>query len=622
MNEENEGVLSPLVEIDNLIEAYHLRVAGVANEAVDSFLHELKQIVKKRSSLITKTIGELKGLRFFVDQYQRGYKWTPHEVEALLKDIDEFEQQDESFYCLQPVVVKYHPPTEQESTGRWELIDGQQRITTIFMILTFLESDHYRIEYKTRKTSDKFLKEHLSETLNYDSWDHFWNADDRVELNNVDNYHFYTAYQSIAAWFSTKSKEDRKVWKDKLLQHTKVIWYAAKSTAEAQAMAESESIDIFMRINSGKIPLTNAELIKALFLHYSSDSKNSEAFRLKQIEIARDWDQIEYQLQDDEFWYFLRGREGDANAATRIDFLFDILKDRRPSQKDPLYTFTCYSQSLPGDKNDRPQWVMDQWRLIKECYYRLREWYEDDKLFHLAGFVLTGGLQSARELHNDSTRLSKSEFKASLRNRIGEQLKGYFYRDGKFSLDTLQYREHNGQITNVLYLLNIDAHEAAGTRMSFRLFNSTPWSLEHIHAQNSKPVNESEVDIEALELPEESQNLLKSYIIKPEGNDSSIEKIAGAFNADEMHCPANMALLSKNDNSAIGNQIFLTKRQKVLALDKEGHFIPLATKQVFSKYYSKSVSQMYRWDDADRKGYRAAWMACLRKYMNIQEEGA
>ena len=62
---------------------------------------------------------------FFIPSYQRGYRWTADEVTKLLDDIWESTGKR---YSLQPIVVK------SLGGGKWELIDGQQRLTTLFLI--------------------------------------------------------------------------------------------------------------------------------------------------------------------------------------------------------------------------------------------------------------------------------------------------------------------------------------------------------------------------------------------------------------------------------------------------------------------------------------------------------
>jgi len=85
-------------------------------------------------ALSLKPVNDLLGEKFFIPAYQRGYRWTPRQVTDLLEDILTFQSESdgskkETFYCLQPVVVM------QRQEGDWELIDGQQRLTTLFLVL-------------------------------------------------------------------------------------------------------------------------------------------------------------------------------------------------------------------------------------------------------------------------------------------------------------------------------------------------------------------------------------------------------------------------------------------------------------------------------------------------------
>ena len=74
-----------------------------------------------------KGILEIEG-KFFVPDYQRGYRWGKAEVELLLNDIMENSKQHGQNYYLQPIVVK------TIEKAHYELIDGQQRLTTLYLI--------------------------------------------------------------------------------------------------------------------------------------------------------------------------------------------------------------------------------------------------------------------------------------------------------------------------------------------------------------------------------------------------------------------------------------------------------------------------------------------------------
>ena len=111
--------------------------------------------------------------------------------------------------------------------------------------------------------------------------------------------------------------------------------------------ADKDAIEIFTRINMGKIPLTNSELIKALFLN-SSNFPNSEAeeIRLRQLEIASEWDRIEYSLQNEELWYFINNSENE--LLTRIEHIFNIMRNIEGVQNgnDQYSTFRFFSEKF------------------------------------------------------------------------------------------------------------------------------------------------------------------------------------------------------------------------------------------------------------------------------------
>ena len=75
----------------------------------------------KEITLEDKLVGEIEG-EFIIPSYQRGYRWERKQVETLLNDIMD---NGDKPYCLQPVVVR------KRDDGKFELIDGQQRLTTI-----------------------------------------------------------------------------------------------------------------------------------------------------------------------------------------------------------------------------------------------------------------------------------------------------------------------------------------------------------------------------------------------------------------------------------------------------------------------------------------------------------
>jgi uncharacterized protein with ParB-like and HNH nuclease domain len=128
------------------------------------------------NSIKLKSISKLLGMNFFIPAYQRGYRWTEQQVKDLLDDIHEFiEKNKEGFYCIQPLVVKKLErkilemiqdkeqitsleQVENLLKGSWEVIDGQQRLTTIYILLSVLQSaNNTRLNMRLEKEKVKTI---------------------------------------------------------------------------------------------------------------------------------------------------------------------------------------------------------------------------------------------------------------------------------------------------------------------------------------------------------------------------------------------------------------------------------------------------------------------------------
>ena len=229
------------------------------------------------SILCEREISSLSLLKFYIPSYQRGYRWCKQQVDELLNDMNEFSVINEnSWYCLQPVVVK---KSIEKNDNTFEVIDGQQRLTTIFLMLHYLNENFFRgqnkeysIYYETREKSTEFLN-------------NLKVIDGNVLINdeNIDYFHMSGAYKAIHEWVTTRGEAfDFNKFYDKLYNFSKVIWYEVEH--------DDDSIEIFTRINMGKIPLTSAELIKAIFLNSSNFTERNSQIDIKQrqIEIANE----------------------------------------------------------------------------------------------------------------------------------------------------------------------------------------------------------------------------------------------------------------------------------------------------------------------------------------------
>ncbi len=559
------------------------------------------------ANLILKPIKDFQNFHFWVKNYQRGYKWTREEVEQLLNDIYDFKPQKENeFYCLQPIVIK-------EDSGKKELIDGQQRCTTIYLILKYLGKDTFELDYQTRKGSETFIKEIDSLGI-AGKWDEWVKALSNKDKNNVDNYHFFEAYQTIQDWFAKKSKDEKERFLDKLLNKTQVIWYEVEENID--------SIELFTRINSHKIPLTEAELIKALFLiNLKKGTKQSEVLQLQQNEIAQQWDRIENELQDKNFWYFISHT---APGATRIDKLLSlstIFKDLDKTGEHAL--FFAFEQDFKNSQKEASQWVTNRWGEIKHIFQIFKEWYHDFELYHLIGLLIYLGEDIDDILSVKEKSTSKKDFKNHIKEKICKKIEEIG------NIREVSYSENKYKAKRILLIFNIISilnSKDEINRFPFYQYQSISWDIEHIHAKADN-INEQKKWLEEFKnwlLQSGNEELIKKYsdrieeVLAVERNDnkeedqmetliediydyfSNTKEEGEAFNIDNL---SNLALLDSSTNRGYGKAPFPQKRTTIIKRDEEGVFIPLCTRNVFLKYYSPHTNSLLFWSATDRKNY-------------------
>ncbi len=561
------------------------------------------------SILCEREISSLSLLKFYIPSYQRGYRWCKQQVDELLNDMNEFSVINEnSWYCLQPVVVK---KSIEKNDNTFEVIDGQQRLTTIFLMLHYLNENFFRgqnkeysIYYETREKSTEFLN-------------NLKVIDGNVLINdeNIDYFHMSGAYKAIHEWVTTRGEAfDFNKFYDKLYNFSKVIWYEVEH--------DDDSIEIFTRINMGKIPLTSAELIKAIFLNSSNFTERNSQIDIKQrqIEIANEWDQIEYALQDDSFWYFLNRDEN--TVATRIEFIFDLInKLNYGNEKSIGQAYEIFKTFSRGLKIKNKNEIEHQWSKVKDCYLTLTEWYKDKELYHKIGYLISVGF-NILDLFIEKEKTTKKGFKAFLNQEIGKIVN---YEEIK----ELDYTSPQ-KVRNVLLLHNLETllrTESNNVRFPFDKFKRDKWDIEHIHAVASQVPKHKQSRIDWVNSAKaflDNQDLIcriETFVENYDNLESEFDKLSydvikatSRDQEEEVNTIGNLVLLDAKTNRSYKNAVFPHKRKVIIEKDKNGNFIPLCTKNVFLKYYNDDVSQMSFWLEEDRKTYLNNILETLRIY--------
>ncbi|MDG4961986.1 DUF262 domain-containing protein [Lactococcus raffinolactis] len=560
------------------------------------------------NSLELKTVNDLNEYKFMIPAYQRGYRWTKQEVTDLLNDVNEFipkqinESDEKTWYCLQPIVLKL------SDNGMYEVIDGQQRLTTIFLVLHYLNQDFiedrreklFELDYETRSNLNKFL-------LSLDS---------KIENNlNIDYYHIVEAYKTIEEWFKNRgSKFNKDDFRSKFRFNTKVIWYEC---------FEEDTISVFTRLNIGKISLSNAELIKALFLNSSNFEKSKIKIKNKQIEIASEWDRIESDFQDDRFWYFITGNKKINN---RIEFIFDIMNTEFDTE-DSYSTFRYFSNLVSATSKEN---IESNWKSIKDYYMRFSEWYKSRELYHKIGYLISIDQIDINTLYIESSNKTKKEFKEYLDELIVESLKNVDF----FALSYGDSKE-NLKIKKVLLLYNILTmlrSEKDNSFFPFDLYKTGHWDIEHITSvkesipssieQKKNWLNDVDVYIDnSIENSIKLKSRIKSCDVTKESDFNELfEDIVSHFNHyvksdDEINGLSNLTLLDSETNRGYKNAVFPIKRKTIIDRDKKGTFIPICTKNVFLKYFSEYPPKISFWTQEDRENYELDLRKVLSGFM-------
>lgn len=606
----------------------------------------------QKNKLDTVTLLELMGNDFYIPDYQRGYRWTETEVKKLMEDLDEYvrkfddddyEQTYKDFYCMQPLVVFFN-----KEYNRWEVIDGQQRLTTTYLILNQdrenLQKENlelFSLDYQSRPGSKEYLKD----------------IDEKKKNENIDYYHIYNANETIGKYFaenglsaSTFIREILNVNKRRRKPTIKFIWYDVTEEIESKQISPEEK---FSNLNIGKIGLTNAELIKSLFLHHVGDDE-SEALR-----IATEWDVIEHALQDSNFWQFIYGKE-DEKYATRIEFLFDIIRKKHSGNQDAYYTFNQYTDIIKARRTqkEKPQLVVKQlWKEVSDKYHLFKGWYEDKNLYHIIGYLRykKKPLADIESLYYDPANKDMPAVYAALKAVALAGLENP-------EITKLDYNENASKIFDTLLLFNILSIidcEKESVRFSFSDFYSHSWDIEHVRSQAEKgfkdaeridwlscnleyfsgvDYNAKEIDSEGIiaykyhdDIPRYKRDILASAYLGDSINGHTAgelcqklldlwktgEEIVGSdiyrilkdevFRQDDSfsytHNIGNLVLLDQGTNRGYKNAFFPVKRKWIYRRENEGIYILPCTRNVFAKNYSTMIFDQMNWNEHDAQAY-------------------
>ena len=580
---------------------------------------------------------------YLIPYYQRGYRWDEINVKALLEDIDNFINLDEGKYCLQPIVVV--PRIDDEGKNIWEVVDGQQRLITMFIIFKCINKRKYKIIFEKRELSTSFL-ENLSE--------------DTYSDDNPDFHFMSQAHRLIKEFFDNKMRHDVGYEDDfyaRLTKKVEVIWYQIEELRRLEnetdtKKIEDKKVDNFNRLNIGKIPLTDAELIRALLLSKIKIELSDREAIMRQAEISNEWHEIEIALRNQEFWGFLNTKPIE-EVSSAIELIFKLIAGEDSKNYS---TYLWFEKQIKSDNPLQEKKNAEElWTKTKQIFYKFKFWFETNTLYHHLGFLLINDDKSMSKLKKiiENSETSKSKFIEWAVTEVKEEM-------SDIVLEELSYESGIKNLEKTFLLFNVLSTDKLSSTQNNRfpffqykkIARKDKWSIEHIHAQQSKEMKEKEAmkkwiedtykaiehiqnferivtkkddnneyyeEIEKVEVSEDIKlkmlEMINSDNIIPENFNLLKSQLTIMFDSESVHVLDNLALLSRKHNSSLNNAIFPVKRNRIIELQKEGKYVPLTTMNVFLKYYSKSDLQPFYWSKADKEIYFNEIKSTLQPYL-------
>lgn len=496
--------------------------------------------MSKNISLKSIVDFENNNINFYIPSYQRGYRWKSRQVSQLIDDIDAFTPTESSpFYFLQALAV-----TKDIENNRVNVVDGQQRLTTLNLILGE-ESGELHIDYArdANKELDKYFKCIAEDVI-------------KEKLGKI-------------------GTERRTEFCKKIKERCRFLYYEVEKAKE---------LSTFNDLNSGKIPAKDSELVKCVMLTLGND----EASNVTKAR-ADEWDDIERMLNNNSFFSFITPR----NTWKEDDGMTVLLRyagliPTKTEQEEEVFPFL--TRILDELKTKSRMTIL---KMIYSALSRLLEWYNDPLMYHVFGAIV----------HQRNNKDIKPKTRKEILDAI-EKMAEYKPKEDKndysnWGEDLFNYL----LLSNVAFCWKRWPY-----RYSFEMHRKVDaWSIEHIFARNQKDLDEKELAEWLGEDDSESAfNEYRTECDKGKGDDWLSKKLGSRYPSTEDNSVKNLALLPKNANSSLNNKLFEGKREAVSkwACDSwTDYWAPPVTETVFMKSLPGLKMTLPYWSEEDKDSY-------------------
>ena len=647
----------------------------------------------EKNTLEIKHVADLLNMKFNIPNYQRGYRWEDKHVTALLDDLYSYSVQIDKdnitcksgkFYCIQPLaVVKNKKLTHEQGNDVYDVIDGQQRLTTLYLLLSYLKEAREAL-YSGELKSSMFELRYESRESDFFINEEYKNSNIETASNNIDFFYMTRAYKTINDWFEKTGHSKGMILKviipdrykpilesDALaeieskkrnndeLNDVRFIWY------EVPVDGNNESMEVFAQLNYGKTALTSTELVKALLFQRDVYTKDKSLMREIAFRRSCEWDSMEKQLQDPYMWSMFMPLDYICSSHINIvlqlvcNKLYDDLlkkeKDLKIKKDSQDFVYDVCNKILSSDIENYAENVEEIWKMVQCTFTALYNWYKNPDTYHLIGLLVW-----MKEFKNKEFNYAKRfelleglmcEYNLKSKDKfikyLKEQIANIIHIDEDMTVNGIKipwglkyinYHDDTLKIIKILVTFNVEdirQQQCESARFPFHLLREySITSLEHIHPQhleldnikfdafktwltvkeeslrqisNCGEYSKSIEQIKSLTESEDSYKNNKDEVI------NLINKIDKEFDKKvemddiQMHTLYNMALVDKETNSALSNNLLDRKREILVERqNKKLTYVMPTTQKVFSKYYSPANDENILpklWTKNDREAY-------------------
>lgn len=592
--------------------------------------------------VFTKLLEDADKDNFLIPTYQRGYKWTSEDensqVKVLMNDLFSAYQNSSERYYLQFITLK-------DINNVFEVIDGQQRLTTLTILFSLLFSNKEisthenfvvnKLNYQIRKNFiEKFIYNEIENIISANSWEVF--SSQNPTHNNQDVFYIFHATKSINEFLNEIQKN---------IDLVEFFKYVSDKVQIIVNILDNEmnSEKIFVNVNKG-VKLKDEDLVKGLLITKIPLDNKNEQYRLTENEIneirttlGRQWDEIsQWAIRKDITAYFQPNESG---IAWIIKLAFPKVIDL--DAENPVFTYLFEKYH----KGTKAKIIFEKIYTTKQI---LDDWFNIPEIHNLLGFLIHS--RNSHNLFSIWAKLRKLKTKYEIIGILKELVKieiPYDETDNK--LIELNYYDSKPALFNMFLILDLikflPVNAKSENSYDFGLINKEKWSIEHIFPQNpdelkntnsfSKedlsilkellPDNMSREDIN-IEDEDEKDNVLgffdkiknaKEQCLINENEKFALRYILANY-TKELHKIGNLALLELGMNSSLSNNFFDKKRKIIVEKVSNGKFVPYHTYDVFSKLIIENHTSLHIWsknDIIEHEEYIKAKMKELFNYL-------